>query len=89
MCKKYINSCTQTYLNNILIFYLLQTLLLGLRYPELSWDFAKPSREELPECLPCLFLQFAVLENGARVYKVLQIFSKYINLNKSYLRFIC
>ncbi|XP_026471357.1 FERM domain-containing protein 8 [Ctenocephalides felis] len=52
------------------------TLLLGLRYPELSWDFAKPSREELPECLPCLFLQFAVLENGARVYKVLQIFSK-------------
>uniref|UniRef100_A0A1B6CXC5 FERM domain-containing protein 8 n=1 Tax=Clastoptera arizonana TaxID=38151 RepID=A0A1B6CXC5_9HEMI len=52
------------------------TLLLGLKYEELCWDFAKPSHEENPDCLPCLFLQFRVLENGTRVSKVLQIFSK-------------
>lgn len=57
-----------------------QTLLLGLRYEELSWDYAKPSKEDDPNCLSCLFLQFNVLENGARVSKILQIFSKQAGL---------
>ncbi|XP_024081210.1 FERM domain-containing protein 8 isoform X2 [Cimex lectularius] len=52
------------------------TLLVGLKYEEFSWDFAKPSQEENPDCLPCLFLQFRVVENGTRVSKILQIFSK-------------
>ncbi|PSN46115.1 hypothetical protein C0J52_17252 [Blattella germanica] len=52
------------------------TLLLGLKYEEMSWDFAKPSQEDNPDCLPCLFLQFMVLENGTRVSKILQVFSK-------------
>ncbi|BES90915.1 FERM central domain [Nesidiocoris tenuis] len=51
-------------------------LLVGLRYEELSWDFAKPSQEDNPDCLPCLFLQFRVVENGTHVSKILQIFSK-------------
>ncbi|KAJ9585101.1 hypothetical protein L9F63_020557, partial [Diploptera punctata] len=54
------------------------TLLLGLKYEEMSWDFAKPSQEDNPDCLPCLFLQFMVLENGTRVSKILQVFSKQI-----------
>lgn len=37
---------------------------------------AKPSDENNPDCLPCLFLQFPVRENGARVYKILQVFSR-------------
>ncbi|XP_066901081.1 FERM domain-containing protein 8-like isoform X2 [Halyomorpha halys] len=52
------------------------TLLVGLKYEELSWDFAKPSQEDNPDCLPCLFLQFRVVENGTKVSKILQIFSK-------------
>lgn len=52
------------------------TLLVGLKYEELSWDFAKPSQEDNPDCLPCLFLQFMVLENGTRVSKILQVFSR-------------
>ncbi|XP_066590693.1 putative FERM domain-containing protein FRMD8P1 isoform X2 [Prorops nasuta] len=51
-------------------------LLLGLKYSELCWEMAKPSDEENPDCLPCLFLQFPVRENGARVYKILQVFSR-------------
>ncbi|XP_012275656.2 FERM domain-containing protein 8 [Orussus abietinus] len=51
-------------------------LLLGLKYSELSWEMAKPSDEGNPNCLPCLFLQFSVRENGARVYKILQVFSR-------------
>uniref|UniRef100_A0A146L8J5 FERM domain-containing protein 8 n=2 Tax=Lygus hesperus TaxID=30085 RepID=A0A146L8J5_LYGHE len=58
-------------INNVLC-----TLLVGLRYEELSWDFAKPSQEDNPDCLPCLFLQFRVVENGTHVSKILQIFSK-------------
>nr|CAD7416278.1 unnamed protein product [Timema poppensis] len=42
----------------------------------MSWDFAKPSQEDNLECLPCIFIQFMVLENGARVSKILQVFSK-------------
>lgn len=34
-----------------------QTLLLGLKYEELSWDFAKPSAIDDPDCLPCIFIQ--------------------------------
>ncbi|XP_032674620.1 putative FERM domain-containing protein FRMD8P1 [Odontomachus brunneus] len=52
------------------------SLLLGLKYSELSWEMAKPSDENNLDCLPCLFLQFPVRENGARVYKILQVFSK-------------
>ncbi|CAL7949594.1 unnamed protein product [Xylocopa violacea] len=52
------------------------SLLLGLRYSELSWEMAKPSDESNLDCLPCLFLQFPVRENGARVYKILQVFSR-------------
>ncbi|XP_024935971.1 FERM domain-containing protein 8 isoform X2 [Cephus cinctus] len=52
------------------------SLLLGLKYSELSWEMAKPSDEGNRDCLPCLFLQFPVRENGARVYKILQVFSR-------------
>ncbi|KAL0269098.1 UNVERIFIED_CONTAM: hypothetical protein PYX00_006933 [Menopon gallinae] len=52
------------------------TLLLGLKYEDMSWDYAKPSQEDNPDCLPCLFIQFMVLENGTRVSKILQVFSK-------------
>nr|CAD7578515.1 unnamed protein product [Timema californicum] len=38
------------------------TLLLGLKYEEMSWDFAKPSQEDNLECLPCIFIQFMVLD---------------------------
>lgn len=57
-----------------------QTLLLGLRYEELSWEYARPSKEEDLNCLPCLFLQFMVVENGTRVSKILQIFSRQASL---------
>lgn len=43
---------------------LLQTLLLGLRYEELSWDFAKPSTTDDIDCLPCIFIQVSSLVNG-------------------------
>ncbi|KAG8302735.1 FERM domain-containing protein 8 [Homalodisca vitripennis] len=52
------------------------TLLLGLKFEEMSWDFAKPSQEDNPDCLPCIFIQFRVVENGMRVSKILQVFSK-------------
>ncbi|XP_011303465.1 FERM domain-containing protein 8 [Fopius arisanus] len=52
------------------------SLLLGLKYSNLSWEMAKPSDENNLDCLPCLFLQFPVRENGTRVYKILQVFSK-------------
>ncbi|GAB6024448.1 hypothetical protein CHUAL_009607 [Chamberlinius hualienensis] len=51
-------------------------ILLGLRYQDLSWDSARPSNENNPNCLPCLFLQFQVVESEQRVFKVLQVFSK-------------
>lgn len=35
-----------------------QTLLLGLKYEDLSWDFGKPpNASDDPESLPCLFIQ--------------------------------
>ncbi|XP_048486281.1 FERM domain-containing protein 8 isoform X2 [Plutella xylostella] len=52
------------------------TVLLGLLYEELSWDIGLPSEEPNEDCLPCLFLQFMVVENGLRVSKILQVFSK-------------
>ena len=51
-------------------------VLLGLNIQELSWDCAKPSQENNEDCLPCLFIQFCVIENGRRVSKILQIFSR-------------
>ncbi|KAK4884490.1 hypothetical protein RN001_000761 [Aquatica leii] len=55
-------------------------VLLGLRYEDLSWDYARPSKEDDLNCLPCLFLQFMVVENGSRVSKILQIFSRQASL---------
>lgn len=37
-----------------------KTLLLGLRYEDMSWDYAKPSASDDPECLTCIFLQVSV-----------------------------
>jgi len=51
-------------------------VLLGLKFEELSWDYAKPSQENNEDCLPCLFIQFCVIENGRRVSKILQVFSR-------------
>ncbi|KAK9884110.1 hypothetical protein WA026_005064 [Henosepilachna vigintioctopunctata] len=56
------------------------TVLLGLRYEDFSWEYARPSKEDDPNCLPCLFLQFMVVENGSRVSKILQVFSKQASL---------
>lgn len=55
-----------------LLFIYLQTVLLGLLYEELSWDIGLPS-DDNEDCLPCLFLQFMVVENGLRVSKILQV----------------
>ncbi|CAH1112328.1 unnamed protein product [Psylliodes chrysocephalus] len=55
-------------------------LLLGLKFEEFSWEYARPSREENPNCLPCLFIQFNVVENGTTVSKILQIFSRQASL---------
>ena len=52
-----------------------QVVLLGLKFEELSWDYAKPSQENNEDCLPCLFIQFCVIENGRRVSKILQVSS--------------
>ncbi|KAM7360805.1 FERM domain-containing protein 8 Bili isoform 2-T9 [Cochliomyia hominivorax] len=52
------------------------TLLLGLRYEDLSWDFAKPSATDDPECLTCIFLQFDAVENGIQISKLMQVFTK-------------
>ncbi|KAJ8924195.1 hypothetical protein NQ315_006986 [Exocentrus adspersus] len=57
-----------------------KTILLGLRFEEFSWEYARPSKEEDPNCLPCLFVQFLVVENGARVSKILQVFSRQASL---------
>ena len=55
-----------------------QVVLLGLKFEELSWDYAKPSQENNEDCLPCLFIQFCVIENGRRVSKILQVWSRTI-----------
>ena len=55
------------------ILILCQVVLLGLKFEELSWDYAKPSQENNEDCLPCLFIQFCVIENGRRVSKILQV----------------
>ncbi|XP_004524399.1 uncharacterized protein LOC101456936 isoform X1 [Ceratitis capitata] len=52
------------------------TLLLGLRYEDLSWDYARPSVSNDPECQTCIFIQFDAMENGIQVSKLMQIFSK-------------
>lgn len=51
-----------------------------MRYEELSWDYARPAKEDDPNCFPCIFLQFIVVENGARVSKILQVFSRQASL---------
>ncbi|XP_069969145.1 FERM domain-containing protein 8 isoform X2 [Bactrocera oleae] len=52
------------------------TLLIGLRYEDLSWDFAKPRVNNDPDCQTCIFIQFDTMENGIQVSKLMQIFSK-------------
>ena len=56
-------------------------MLLGLKYTEMSFDYANPLRDHDPDCLPCLFLQFAVSEGGMRVSKMLQVFSRQVTVN--------
>lgn len=46
----------------------------------MSWEYARPSKEDDSNCLPCLFVQFMVVENGARVSKILQVFSRQASL---------
>ena len=57
----------------MLFFFVFKVVLLGLKFEELSWDYAKPSQENNEDCLPCLFIQFCVIENGRRVSKILQV----------------
>ncbi|XP_073812122.1 FERM domain-containing protein 8 Bili isoform X2 [Musca autumnalis] len=52
------------------------TLLIGLRYEDLSWDFAKPSVTDDPQRITCIFLQFDIVENGIQISKLMQIFSQ-------------
>ncbi|KAG4067842.1 hypothetical protein HA402_010528 [Bradysia odoriphaga] len=52
------------------------TLILGLRYEELSWDYGKPSVSDDPDCLSCIFIQFDAVENGIAITKLMQIFSR-------------
>ena len=59
----------------------LQVVLLGLKFEELSWDYAKPSQENNEDCLPCLFIQFCVIENGRRVSKILQVKTEFYHLS--------
>ena len=61
-----------------------QVVLLGLKFEELSWDYAKPSQENNEDCLPCLFIQFCVIENGRRVSKILQVRTRILALTVSY-----
>lgn len=58
---------------HVIISILSKVVLLGLKFEELSWDYAKPSQENNEDCLPCLFIQFCVIENGRRVSKILQV----------------
>uniref|UniRef100_T1J5Z1 FERM domain-containing protein 8 n=1 Tax=Strigamia maritima TaxID=126957 RepID=T1J5Z1_STRMM len=52
------------------------TLLLGLKYHEFSWAFIKSSQPCNPDCFPSLYIQFQVQEAEAKVWKMLQLFSK-------------
>ncbi|CAG0898631.1 unnamed protein product [Darwinula stevensoni] len=51
-------------------------VLLGMRYEDFSWDYARPSEERDEDCLPCLFIQFPHIDNGVKTSKILQVFSK-------------
>ena len=64
-----------------LYFIIQQNVLLGMRYEDFSWDYARPSEERNEDCLPCLFIQFPHNENGVKTSKILQVFSKQVNLN--------
>ena len=66
----------------------LQVVLLGLKFEELSWDYAKPSQENNEDCLPCLFIQFCVIENGRRVSKILQVKEDSLTISDSSLHLL-
>ncbi|KAL1500746.1 hypothetical protein ABEB36_006192 [Hypothenemus hampei] len=67
-------------------------VILGLRYEEFNWECSRrtttitttttatATRDQNPDSMPCLFIQFNVVENGARVSKMLQVFSKQASL---------
>lgn len=55
-------------------------ILLSLRYREMSWNYACPSKPENPNCLPCLFVQFKIQFQNPQEFKVLQIFSRQAEL---------
>ncbi len=53
-----------------------QTFLLGLRFEDMSWEYAEPKKCNDRNCMPCLFIQFPETENHQQVTKVLQVFSR-------------
>jgi hypothetical protein len=52
-----------------------------LKFEDFSWELGKPSKTNSGDCLPCIFLQFVVIETGVRVSKIMQIFSKQVLKN--------
>ena len=69
---------------SLIISYYLQKFLLYLRYQDVSWEYAEPQDKDNPDCMPCLFLQFAARENGEEVTKLLQIFSREVICGNEY-----
>ena len=51
---------------------------MGLRYDDISWEYAEPTDRTNANCIPCIFLQFKMTENRERVSKVLQVFSRQV-----------
>ncbi|GIY28768.1 FERM domain-containing protein 8 [Caerostris darwini] len=54
-------------------------LLLSMKFRNLSWDYAA-FKQENPDCLPCLFIQFKIPSQRARDSKLIQIFSHQANM---------
>ena len=52
---------------------------MGLRYDDVTWEYAEPTDRANPNCIPCIFLQFKMTEHRERVSKVLQVFSRQVN----------
>ena len=53
---------------------------MGLMYHEFSWEYAEPRDQENKNCMPCLFIRFGAREEGERVTKMLQVFSREVKL---------
>ncbi|GFV88274.1 FERM domain-containing protein 8 [Trichonephila clavipes] len=54
-------------------------LLLSMKFRNLSWDYAS-FKQENPDCLPCLFIQFKIPGQRGRDSKLMQIFSHQANM---------